>query len=192
MRLPLKTVPVLFLIGVAGGLLGDAGHVQSGTTVYLKTGVPFIWESAFWFAAMVGAATVAAAELRLWIAPARPDASISDGVGAIGVMVGIYAITALVRDEPLLPSTVIVYMLAAIAWHVSGDGWPGAICGLAAAIVGTATEIVMVQAGIFEYAAEIDGLWGVAPWLPALYFAFGVVAARLGEISARFSPDATG
>jgi hypothetical protein len=31
---------------------------------------------------------------------------------------------------------------------------------------------------------RFDALFGVAPWLPALYFAFGVVAALLAEIGA--------
>ena len=33
------------------------------------------------------------------------------------------------------------------------------------------------------YAPSADGLSGVAEWLPALYFAFGIVAARLAELT---------
>ncbi|MBJ7348469.1 MAG: DUF2878 family protein [Thermoleophilaceae bacterium] len=179
---PLKLL-MLFVVGAVGGLIGDAGHVQSGTTVYLDTaGIPFIWESPVTFPIMVGVATVLLAELRLRIAPARDVGEWTDGVGAVGVVIGIYAVTALVRDEPLLPSSVIVFMLAAIAWHVSGDGRAATICGLVAASVGTVAEIILVQVGFFRYAPEIDLLFGVPPWLPALYFAFGVVAARLGEL----------
>jgi hypothetical protein len=32
---------------------------------------------------------------------------------------------------------------------------------------------------------DSDALFGVAPWLPALYFAFGVVVALLAEIAAK-------
>ena len=53
-----------------------------------------------------------------------------------------------------------------------------------AAVVGPLVEIVEQRAGIFEYTANVDGLWGVAPWLVPLYFAFGVVAVRLGELLA--------
>ena len=35
------------------------------------------------------------------------------------------------------------------------------------------------------YAPSADGLFGVAEWLPALYFAFGIVAARLAELIPR-------
>ena len=34
-------------------------------------------------------------------------------------------------------------------------------------------------------ATHPDTLFGVAPWLPALYFAFGVVVALLGEIAVK-------
>lgn len=188
---PLKLL-MLFVVGAVGGLIGDAGHVQSGTTVYLDTGaLPFVWESPVSFPIMVGVATVLLAELRLRIAPARNVGAWTDGVGAVGVVIGIYAVTALVRDEPLLPSSVIVFMLAAIAWHVSGDGWAATICGLVAAGVGTIVEIILVQVGFFSYAPEIDLLFGVPPWLPALYFAFGVVAARLGELCVAPAKGAT-
>ena len=48
---------------------------------------------------------------------------------------------------------------------------------------GATTEIVMIAAGIFEYDDAIDHLLGIPFWLLALYFAFGVVAARLGELA---------
>ncbi len=114
--------------------------------------------------------------------PARGDGDVSVAVGAVAVVVGIYALTALVLDEPLLPSTVVIWILAAIAWHVSGDGWPAAACGAAAAVVGTTIEIVLAAAGVFMYDPAIDGLFGVPSWLPALYFAFGVVVSRLAEV----------
>ena len=56
------------------------------------------------------------------------------------------------------------------------------ICGLAAAIAGPLAEIVIVELELAEYAPSADTLAGVALWLPALYFAFGYVAARLAEL----------
>jgi hypothetical protein len=47
------------------------------------------------------------------------------------------------------------------------------------------TEIVLAGAGIFEYADDVSQLAGVAAWLPGLYLAYGVVAARLGMMLAR-------
>jgi hypothetical protein len=172
------------MIGAAGGLVGDQGHVVSGTTRYLATGFPFVWKSQLWFPLLVGSGTVAVGELRLRIAPVRARGDWSDGLAAIAAVLAIYAVTALVRGRPLGPGTVLVAGLAVLVWRALGASTPGAVCGLIAAIVGTTTEIVMVAAGVFEYADDADALAGVAPWLPALYFAFGVVAARLGELLA--------
>ena len=60
-----------------------------------------------------------------------------------------------------------------------------AVCGVLAGIVGPIVEAVIAGAGVFRYADDSDSLFGVAPWLPALYFAFGVVVAVLDEIAAK-------
>ncbi len=80
--------------------------------------------------------------------------------------------------------TVLIYSLAVITWCVLGDG-PGAVCGVLAAIGGLLVEAVIAGAGVFRYADDSDALFGVAPWLPALYFALGVVVAVLAEIAAK-------
>jgi len=54
-----------------------------------------------------------------------------------------------------------------------------------AAIGGPIVEAVLAWTGVFRYADDSDALFGVGPWLPALYFAFGVVVALLGEIAAK-------
>jgi hypothetical protein len=79
--------------------------------------------------------------------------------------------------------TVLIYALAVITWCVLGDG-PGALCGVFAAIGGSIVEAVLAGAGVFRYADDSDALFGVAPWLPALYFTFGVVVGVLAEIAA--------
>ena len=186
MRLRPATLLGLFALGATGGLLGDQGHVASGTTHYLSVAhdVPFVWESPIWFPALVGALTVTIAKLRARVAPVRAGGPWSDGVGAVAAVVGLYAVTALVRHDALGPSTVVVYALAALTWRVLGAGWPAALCGVIAAVAGVVAEIVLVAAGVFEYAGAIDALAGVPPWLPGLYFAFGAVVARLAELAA--------
>jgi hypothetical protein len=171
---------ILFALGVAGGLIGDQGHVVSGTTRYLDHGVPFIWESAIWFAAMVGSGTVALAVIRVRLGPARPG-GLRDGALGVAAVIGLYAVTALVRDAPLGPATAVVYALAAIGIALMADR-PALVCAALAAVAGTVTEIVLAKLDVFEYADDIDVLFGVAPWLPGLYLLFGVVAARLGEL----------
>ncbi len=183
-RLQPTSLLALFALGAAGGLVGDAGHVESGTTRYISHALPFIWKSQLWFPLLVGAATCTVAELRLALAPPRAEGGLGDGVAAVASIVGLYALTALLRHDPLEPSTALCYALAAlIAWRFAG-GRAAVVCGTLAAIGGPATEMVLVAAGVSEYGSGVDGLIGVPPWLPALYFAFGVVAARLAELFA--------
>jgi hypothetical protein len=54
-----------------------------------------------------------------------------------------------------------------------------------AAIGGPIVEAVIAAAGVARYAGDSNALFGVAPWLPALYFAFGVVVGVLAEIAAK-------
>ena len=63
------------------------------------------------------------------------------------------------------------------------------LCGLVAAVAGPLAEIVIVELEPARYAESADSLFGVALWLPALYFAFGVVAATLAELLVAARPS---
>jgi hypothetical protein len=182
LRLSLGELAILFLVGAAGGLIGDAGHVQSGTTVYLDDTTPFIWRSALWFPILVGLATASLGELRLQLGPARPGFDARTGIAAIAAVLALYAVTALVHAQPEEPATTLVVTLAILIACWLGGGRPAIVCGLVAAVAGPAAEIVIVKLDLARYASTADSLFGVALWLPALYFAFGVVAARLAEL----------
>ncbi|CAN5647365.1 hypothetical protein BH10ACT11_BH10ACT11_09480 [soil metagenome] len=183
MRLGPRQILVLFTIGALGGLAGDQAHVASGATRYLDHSLPFVWRSEIWFPVAVGLGTVSVADLRLRLAPARAPFDLRQAGEAIAAVLAIYAVTALVTDEATGSSVLLVTMLAALVSARYADGWPGLTCGLLAAIVGPVVEIVVVHNDIAEYGSNVDGLFGVAPWLPMLYFAFGVVVARLAEMS---------
>jgi hypothetical protein len=182
LRLTPRELGILFLVGAAGGLIGDAGHVQSGTTTYLDDTTPFIWRSALWFPILVGLATASLGELRLRLGPPRPGFDARTGIAAIAAVLAIYAITALIHDRAEEPGTVLTATLAVLVACWLGGGNPALICGLAAAVVGPVAEIIIVELDLAEYATTADSLFGVALWLPALYFAFGFVAARLAEL----------
>ena len=174
----------LFTLGAAASLIGDHSHVATGTTEYLTDAVPFIWSSPIWFPLLVAMATVSLAELRLRLRAPRTTATARQGLAGVAAVIGIYVITALEHTAPSVPVTVLIYALAAITWCVLGDG-PGAVCGVLAAIGGPIVEAVIAAAGVARYADDSNALFGVAPWLPALYFAFGVVVAVLAEIAAK-------
>jgi hypothetical protein len=184
-RLAGRQLAALFAIGAVGGLIGDAGHVQSGTTRYLGD-FPEIWKSALWFPLLVGGATASLGELRARIASLRPAPGqpLVEALAAIAAVLAIYALTAIVHDRPEIPATVLIAALAVLVLDRFGGGRPAIVCGLVAAVLGPLAEIVLVAAGASEYAPDSDGLIGVATWLPALYFAFGVVVSRLTELLA--------
>jgi hypothetical protein len=177
-------VVLLLTLGAAASLIGDHSHVATGTTEYLTDAVPFIWSSPIWFPLLVAMATVSLAELRLRMRPPRTTVTARQGLAGVAAVLGIYIITALEHTAPAVPVTVLIYVLAAITWCVLGDG-PGAVCGVLAAIGGPIVEALIAGAGVFRYADDSNSLFGVAPWLPALYFAFGVVVAVLAEIAAK-------
>jgi hypothetical protein len=189
MKLRLPVVLFLFVLGGVAALIGDHSHVVTGTTAYLASNltrhVAFIWSSPIWFPAMVGGATVSLAELRLHLPRPRTDVTPRQGLAGVAAVVGTYVVTALVHGAPGVPATALICALAAITWCALGDR-PAVVCGVLAALIGPVVEIALVEMGVFRYAESCDQLFGVGPWLIPLYFAFGVVAALLGEIARRF------
>jgi hypothetical protein len=182
MKLRVPGAFFLFVLGALAALIGDHAHVVTGTTAYLSNAVPYVWSSPIWFPLLVGSATVSLAELRLHLPAPRTTVSARQGLAGVAAVIGTYVITALVHPAPAVEATVLICALAILTWCALGDG-PGAMCGLLAAIGGPVFEAVLAKFGVFRYATDSDALFGVAPWLPALYFAFGVVAALLAEIA---------
>ncbi|TPG34406.1 diacylglycerol-binding protein [Mycolicibacterium hodleri] len=193
MKLRMPQVVFLFLLGAAASLVGDHAHVVTGTTVYFETAltaVPFVWSSPIWFPTMVGVATVTLAEIRLHLPGVRTGVTARQGLAGVAAVVGIYVTTALVHTAPPVPGTVLVVAMSVITWCALGDK-QSLVCGMLAAILGPVVEIVLVEVGVFAYHADSDGLFGVGPFLPPLYFAFGVVVALLGELCAETADGAT-
>ena len=182
-KLRMSQVALLFVVGAAASLVGDHSHVATGTTVYFTSAVPFVWSSPIWFPVMVGAATVSLAELRLHLPDPRTTVTARQGLAGVAAVIGMYVTTALVHGAPSVPGIALIVALAAITWCALGDK-PAVVCGVLAAVIGPVVEIVLVEVGVFAYGADSDGLFGVGPWLPPLYFAFGVVVALLGELCA--------
>lgn len=174
-----QTGLLIFVIGALAGLTGDACHVASGTTEYLWDGVPTIWRSAIWFPVLVGGAVLGAALAgRRAGLPARTRDRRDAGIG-IAAVIAMYSLTAALRFEDMTVSVVLFSALAAAIWFC-WDPSPGALAiALGAAILGPVAEILIVQLGASQYTAPSDGLFGVAPWLPCLYFAAGSVASGL-------------
>jgi hypothetical protein len=180
------TAAAIAALGFAVGLAGDACHVASGTTRYEWSGVPELWRSALWFPFLVSGGVL----LGAWTAergalPVSRVRTRSDVVAGAAVVLALYALTATLRDQPTTVSVVLVGALAVAIW-----GWwdpsPRALIGaLGFAIAGPLIEIGIVELGAASYAGDSDGLGGVAPWLPCLYFAVGAVSSQLWAAIAR-------
>jgi hypothetical protein len=181
-KLRIPVAAFLFLLGAVAAMIGDHSHIATGTTEYLSDAVPFVWSSPLWFPIAVGLATVSLGELRLYLPDARTAVTARQGLAGVVAVVGIYVTTALVHTAPAVPANVLIYSLAVITWCALGDRYR-ALCGVVAAVGGPIVEALIAAAGLARYAEDSDALFGVAPWLPALYFAFGVVVAQLAEIA---------
>lgn len=184
MRLSAKSLLALFVVGCICSLIGDHAHVATGTTRYLDVGgIPTIWGSPLFFPLTVGIATAALGEIRVRLGPSRTG-TLDDGLAAVASVLAIYLLTALLSDESTSTVTGFISCLAVLVVVRFRDGRASLYCGALAAIIGPLAEIAQHRAGVFEYTANVDGLFDVAPWLIPLYFAFGVVAARLGGLLA--------
>jgi hypothetical protein len=178
----------LFVAGAVGGLIGDMCHVESGTTVYLEDPLPYVWKSQLWFPLMVGGGTAALGWIRVRLAGAGGgSADPRDAAAMIAAVIGLYALTALMRGEPQASGAVAAYAVAALICARWARDRIDLLCAVLAAVCGVGTEIILSAAGVFEYTDDVEQVAGVAIWLPALYLAYGVVAARLGSMLAERS-----
>jgi hypothetical protein len=162
---------ITFLLGFGIGLAGDAAHVVSGTTVY-SSGIPTIWKSEIWFPFVVGLAVLAAAELGRRAGLPRRRRGVNDVVIGAAVVLALYALTAALRGQPATVSVVLCAAIAVAVWAWWDPSAAAFGIAIAAAVLGPVAEMIVA-----EYASDSDGLFGVAPWLPCLYFAAGAVAS---------------
>lgn len=178
------TTATIVLLGAGVALAGDACHVASGTTRYEWDGVPVIWRSAIWFPVLVAGGVLALAVMGRDLGarlPASRTRTRADVLPAAAAVLALYALTAVVHDQPDTVSVVLTAAVAVVIWGV-WDPSPGAALGGAiAAVTGPLAEIAIVALGAAAYGPDADQLAGVAPWLPGLYFAAGAVAFRLWD-----------
>ncbi len=183
---PAATAGAVFAVGFAVSLAGDACHVASGTTRYEWSGAPEIWNSQVWFPFVVGGAVLGAA----WVAeraglPAVRSRNRADAVRGAALVLALYALTAVLRGEPATVSVTLTAGLALALWPWWDPSPRAFAIAAGAAVLGPAAEALLVAIDASSYAEDTDGLAGVAPWLPCLYFGAGAVAAGLWDAIAR-------
>ena len=172
-----KARVIVFCLGFAIGLAGDATHVASGTTAYDWDGVPTLWNSAIWFPFLVAFAVLAAAEVGHRAAlPTRPR-TWSHVVAGSSAVLALYALTSTLRGQPMTVSMVLCSAIAVAIWAWWDPTLPVLAFAVGAAILGPVAEMIVVAIGAAHYASDVDSLGGVAPWLTCIYFAAGSVAS---------------
>lgn len=172
-------VLLTFGIGAVVGLLGDACHVASGTTVYAASAWPNLGLSPIWFVLVVGGSVAGVAQLgRRFGLPSRPRTR-AHLATAIAAGLALYALTATLREQTPLVSVVLIGAIALAFWFAWDPSPKCLALGLACAVAGPIAEISLVHAGLYHYVPGSDALYGVAAWLPCLQFALGVVASGL-------------
>jgi hypothetical protein len=179
-----RTAVLILALGAIVSLAGDACHVASGTTQYKWDGVPEIWRSAIWFPVLVAGGVLGLALMGRDLAERFPPVRVRtriDVLPAAAAVLGLYALTAALHGQPCTVSVVLTSAVAVLIWGVWDPSPGAAIGGAVAAVAGPLAEIAIVAIGAAEYTPGSDGLAGVAPWLPALYFAAGAVAFRLWD-----------
>ena len=154
--------------------------------------MPEIWRSAIWFPFLVAGGVLLAAWVseRQAIPPVRVRRRLDVPAGAAAVL-ALYALTATLRDQPTTVSVVLVGAVAVVIAAWWDPSRRALIAGLAFAVAGPLVEIAIVELGAASYGSDSDGLAGVAPWLPCLYFAAGAVASQLWSAIARDGEPAT-
>ncbi len=173
------TAVAVFILGFVVSLAGDATHVASATTVYEWIDFPELWMSALWFPFAVAGSVLAAA----WIADRRSIESRphSRGEAVLGaaLVLALYALTSALHGQPDTVSVVLCSAVAVAIWAWWNPSPQAFAFALGAAIFGPLAEIGIVELGAASYTPGSDGLAGVAPWLPCIYFAAGAVACGL-------------
>jgi hypothetical protein len=93
------------------------------------------------------------------------------------MILALYALTATLRGHDATISVVLCGAIAVAVW-AWWDPTPSVFALAAgAAVLGPIAEMLVAASGASHYASDSDGLGGVAPWLPCLYFAAGAVAS---------------
>jgi hypothetical protein len=182
---PLATGAVVFALGFVVSLVGDACHVSSGTTEYLWPSVPNLWRSGAWFPFLVGAAIVGAARSGLAARLPSLRRTRQDLVLAVAAVLALYALTATLRGTPTEVAVTLCGAIAVVIWRWWDPSRAALAIALGAALLGPLGEIGIVASGAARYAPDSDALFGVAPWLPCLYFAAGSVASGLWKVIQR-------
>ncbi len=184
-----KNVLILFSLGFFLGPIGDFCHVVAKTTGYPQGifGIYF-FRIPFWVPFLFGLATLAIGlshprlDRLLGKPPVRPGMKNWTKVGTgILLFLSLYGISGFMPWKTGGINDLVLAGLGLFLWWEYDRSWQGIVLGILTAIAGTCVEIALVHLGAFFYLPPKNNLFGVASWLPWLYFAASVTVGNLGR-----------
>lgn len=188
MALP-KRIILLFIVGFVLGPLGDFFHVLTKTTGYPPNlfGL-YIFGLPFWVFFLMGGASLAVGLAIPWLDTylgpnkKRPGAQ-SGGLAVFGLFIflGLYGLSGFLPGPAGGINDFIFAILAVLVWVFLDRTWQGIFLGILTAAAGVYTEITLVGLGAFFYHPDRANFFGVASWLPWLYFAASVTIGNFGR-----------
>jgi hypothetical protein len=184
----MKQVLVLFVTGFFLGPIGDFAHVKTQTTTYPSDYGLYFFGLPFWVPFLFGTAAVAvgvshpAFDKILGPNILRPGAkTLGRVIGGLALFLGSYCLSGLLPPAKAMHNDLMLALIALGTWAILDWTWQGIILGILTAVVGSLTEIILVHLGFFSYLPPKNNLWGVASWLPWLYFTASVSVGNLGR-----------
>lgn len=169
----IKLAAVLALLGATLGTGLDALHVLSGTTRYTE---PLLFGiQAWWTPPLFAAAAVTLGASRAWAGgDDQPRA-----LPAMALFVLAYVTSAALDG---LLRTIVLVLIALVAVLACDRSARGAALAVWAGIMGTLSEMALVNEGAFRYLDRSP--LGVPDWLPFLYV---TAAVGVGALARRIS-----
>ena len=187
MKNSMVKITLIALIGALVAPLGDYGHVVSRATEYLWYPELRILKSPWWFVLLVGTFAGGLAlvldqvrrRFPAMIAPGCEENLFVKATGATGAVMFVYLVTALLPGRLLALEVICLAALSLFIWSILDGTLVGFMTGCAAAVIGVFSESLLVALGLYSYNAALGVFFGVAPWLFAIFFLFGVCIVRL-------------
>lgn len=155
-------------------------HVATGTTSYPDTYAWYLLGIPWWVFPFFGVSGVALAigndlmDTKIFGRPARKgETKKSYAYFGVTLFLVCYILSGLLKDYPLL-AHLVLGSLGISFWYFLDKTLSGILIGIYTMVIGTSVEIFLVHNKVFAYLPPDTSLFGVASWLPWLYFTLAI------------------
>jgi hypothetical protein len=173
---------VLAAVSLAVGESGYRMHLRSGVIVHHDPVVVSRlagWTVFFFLLAVLLGVAVGEAATQLQTAEGPPSGGARRVVEAVAASLVVRGLAAALPFERAHAVTTALIGAAVLGWAAFECTRAGLILGIGVAVVATSLEVLFVDRGLYRYASELQHMWNVPAWLPAVYFSIGVAASQV-------------